>query len=135
MTYLVDVTVLSEPTRPIPEAKVVAWLAANEGECVVDPIILGELRIGILALAPGRQRAQLERWFAEVVETIDCLPWDAAVSRCWAELVAAARRKRHPLPLLEGMIAATALAHGLTVATRNLHDFQPTGVKLLNPFA
>lgn len=75
MTYLVDVNVLSEPTKPAPDAKVVGWLTANEGDFVVDSIILGELRIGILTLAPGRKRSQLERWFADVVETIDCLPW------------------------------------------------------------
>ena len=92
MTYLVDVNVLSEPTRPAPDAKVVSWLSANEGDFVVDSIILGELRIGILTLPPGRKRTQLERWFAAVVETIDCLPWDAAVSRRWAELVVESRR-------------------------------------------
>ena len=72
MTYLVDVNVLSEPTRPAPDAKVVSWLSANEGDFVVDSIILGELRIGILTLPRGRKRTQLERWFAEVVEAIDC---------------------------------------------------------------
>lgn len=135
MTYLVDVNVLSEPTRTAPEAKVVSWLSANEGDFVVDPIILGELRIGILTLVPGRKRTQLERWFTDVVEAIDCLPWDAEVSRRWAELVVESRRKGHLLPLLDGMIAATALAHGLTVATRNVRDFQKAGVKVFDPFA
>jgi toxin FitB len=134
VTYLVDVNVLSEPTRTAPNTKVVSWLTANEGDFVVDSIILGELRIGILTLAPGRKRTQLERWFASVMETIDCLPWDAAISVCWAELVVKSRRTGHTLPLLDGMIAATALVHGLTVATRNSRDFRRAGVKVFDPF-
>lgn len=135
MKYLVDVNVLCEPTRPAPDAKVVAWLRDNEGSFAVDSIILGELLIGILTLPAGRKRTQLEGWFEEVSNTIDCLPWDAAVSRCWAELVVSSKRKGLILPLLDGMIAATALAHGLTIATRNLRDFEMSGVKVYNPFA
>ena len=135
MTYLVDVNVVSEPTKPAPDVKVVSWLTANESDIVVDAIILGELRLGILTLPPGRKRTKLERWFAEVVATIDCLPWDAAVSGRWAELVVESRRKGRLLPLLDGMIAATALTHDLTVATRNRRDFQQAGVKVFDPFA
>jgi predicted nucleic acid-binding protein len=77
----------------------------------------------------------LEHWFEALSRTIVCLPWDAAVSRQWAKLVVALKRKGTPVPLLDGMIAATALEHGLSVATRNVNDFKPTGVKVVNPFA
>ena len=134
MTYLVDANVLSEPTKQMGDSKVVAWLTANEASLVVDPIIIGELRIGILALPRGRKRERLNQWFEAVVETIECIPWDATVSRRWAALVVDLKRKGETVPLLDGMIAATALQHDLIVATRNTRDFQKTGVKTLNPF-
>ncbi len=63
MKYLVDFNVLSEPTKPAPDPRVIEWLRANEPEIAVDPVILGELRFGILILPWGRKRAALERWF------------------------------------------------------------------------
>ncbi len=135
MTYLVDANILSEPTKRRPDAKVVAWLSANERDLVVDPVILGEIAIGILVLPRGRKRGQLERWFEAVVDRIDCLAWDAVISRRWAQLVANLRKKGHALPVLDSMIAATALAHGFTVATHNVRDFQKAGVPVLDPFA
>jgi hypothetical protein len=135
MTYLVDANVLSEPTQIAPNPDVIAWLTAHERMFVVDPIILGELRIGIFALSRGRKRTQLENWFEAVVTTIECLPWDRAVSLRWARLVADLKRKGHTVPLLDGMIAATALTHGLVVATRNLRDFRRAGVRVVDPFA
>jgi predicted nucleic acid-binding protein len=134
MTYLVDANILSEPTKHLPDARVVAWLSAHEREFVVDSVVLGEIALGIFVLPRGRKRAQLERWFEEVVDRIDCLAWDAAISRCWAQLVANLRRKGQTLPLLDSMIAATALAHGLTVATHNLPDFKKAGVRVVDPF-
>ena len=134
MIYLVDANVLSEPTKRTADRKVVAWLTANESNLVVDPIIIGELRIGILRLPRGRKREKLEQWFESVIETIDCLPWDATVSRQWASLIVNLRRKGQTVPLLEGMIAATALQHDLMVCTRNTRDFSKTGVKTINPF-
>ena len=135
MTYLVDANVLSEPTKPVPNNKVIDWLTANEGNLVVDSIIVGELYVGILALPRGRKRTQLEQWFGDVVQTIDCLPWDATISRRWAKLVLDLKQKGDKLPLLDSMIAATALQHDLSVATRNTRDFNKTGVQVLNPFA
>ncbi len=116
MISLVDANVLCEPTKPAPSSRVVDWLSANEGNLVVDSIILGELCIGILILPRGRKRRQLEQWFEAVVQTIDCLPWDATISRRWGKLVVDLRKKGETLPLLDGMIAATALQHDLTIA-------------------
>ena len=134
MTYLVDANVLSEPTKERADPKVVAWLTANEANLVVDAIIVGELSVGILALTKGRKREKLERWFEAVVDAIECLPWDEAVSKRWARLVVDLRRKGLALPLLDGMIAATALHYDLTIATRNTRDFKKTGVKTVDPF-
>jgi len=134
MIYLVDANVLSEPTKQTADSRVVAWLNANESNLIVDSIIIGELRIGILTLPRGRKRDRLEQWYETLVETIDCIPWDATISRRWAALVVELKRKGETVPLLDGMIAATALQHDLIVATRHTRDFQKTGVKTLNPF-
>jgi len=134
MIYLVDANVLSEPTKRTADSRVVTWLNANESNLIVDSIIIGELRIGILALPRGRKRNRLEQWYEAVVETIECIPWDATISQRWAALVVELKRKGETVPLLDGMIAATALQHDLIVATRNTRDFQKTGVKTLNPF-
>jgi predicted nucleic acid-binding protein len=132
--YLTDANVLSEPTKPAPNSQVVDWLTHNERNLVVDPIILGEVWAGILALPRGHKRTNLAEWFKNVVEIIECLPWDSATARRWAELVTALKQKGLRLPLLDSMIAATALNHGLTVATRNTRDFERVGVPVFDPF-
>lgn len=134
MTYLVDANVLSEPTRPAPNGKVVEWLSANERNLAVDSIVLGELCLGVLSLPAGRKRARLEQWLEAVMRTLDCLPWEAAAARRWAKLVVDLKRKGRTLPLLDSMIAATALEHGLTVATRSVNHFEPAGVQTVDPF-
>jgi predicted nucleic acid-binding protein len=133
--YLVDANVLSEPTRPAPEPRVIAWLRRNERDIAVDPIILGELRFGILLLRKGRKRAALERWFDEGVQRLYCLPWEAETGLRWAELLARLRASGRAMPIKDSLVAATALRHGLIVATRNLADFAASGLRAVDPFA
>jgi predicted nucleic acid-binding protein len=132
--YLVDANVLSEPTKPEPDAKVIAWLRAHEKEIVIDPIILGELRFGILLLPAGKRRNRLEAWFEAGISRIACLPWESDAGMRWAELLAKLRSEGRSMPLKDSLIAATALLHDFTVVTRNTSDFASAGVKTLDPF-
>ncbi|MGH9342689.1 MAG: hypothetical protein ACRD19_02860, partial [Terriglobia bacterium] len=77
MKYLVASNVLSEPTKPSPDPRVVHWLRAHESEIVVDPVIVGELRFGIVILPNGKKRTALENWFDAGVRRLLCLAWDA----------------------------------------------------------
>ncbi|NUM52099.1 MAG: type II toxin-antitoxin system VapC family toxin [Candidatus Hydrogenedentes bacterium] len=134
MNYLVDANVLSETMRQSPDPRVVAWLRSHEQALVIDPIILGEIRLGVLSLPHGRKRIALESWFETVVRAVKCLPWDRTIGERWARLVVEMNQKGKRLPALDSMIAATALTHNLVVVTRNVGDFQRAGVRVLNPF-
>jgi predicted nucleic acid-binding protein len=134
LRFLVDANVLSEPTKPAPHAAVVRWLRENERDLVVDPIILGEIRFGILLLPRGRRRSRLEEWFDRGVQRLVCLPWEAETGLRWAEVIAALRKSGRSMPIKDSLIAATALRHDLIVATRNGADFRKAGVSIVDPF-
>jgi len=134
MKYLVDANVLSEPTKPTPDPLVIDWLRAHEADIAVDPVILGELRFGILILPKGKKRTALERWFDAGAGRLHCLPWDADTGLKWAELLAHLRRSGKTMPIKDSLIAATAIVHGLAVATRNRSDLAKAGVPVVDPF-
>ena len=133
MRCLVDANVLSEATKPDPDSRIVEWLTRAERELVVDPIILGELRFGILLLPRGRRRASLERWFDEGAARLHCVVWDADTGLRWAKLLADLRAVGKAMPIKDSLIAATALTHDLAIATLNLRDFEASGVQLIDP--
>ena len=135
MKFLVDANVLSEATKAVPSEAAVDWLRRHEHVVAVNAVVLGELEFGILLLPSGRRRKRLESWFLNVVEILPVLDMDRETARVWAALLARLRKKGRAMPLKDSLIAASALQHGLAVATRNSGDFAHCGVKLVDPFA
>jgi predicted nucleic acid-binding protein len=131
--YLVDANVLSEATKPDPDERIVRWLQDHEANLAVDPVILGEVRFGVLLLPKGRRRSRLEKWFGEGVARMLCLPWEFETGLQWAALLAELRAAGRAMPVKDSLIAATALTHDLAIATLNRRDFDAAGVTLIDP--
>jgi hypothetical protein len=131
--YLLDTNVVSELRRPRPHGGVVAWLQAVPDEHLhLCAVTLGELQAGVeITREQDAAKAEaIEAWIDQVEGLWNVLPMDGRIFRAWARLM-----HRRPDELIEdAMIAATALVHNLTVVTRNVRDFEPLGVRTLNPF-
>jgi hypothetical protein len=138
--FLIDTNVLSEYNRPGgPNAGVKRWLETTDRSSqFVSVITLAEIQKGIELLDEGKRRSHLERWLTEDLEawfSDRVLPVDRHVAMRWASLVAQGSRIGRTLPAVDGLIAATALAHALTIVTRNTKDFEGVGATTLNPWA
>jgi len=125
--YLLDTTVVSEPTRPQPESKVLDRLQRADGLCVIAAVVWHELRFGTERLPDGARKQLLVRYLNEVVQPyLPVIPYDGHAAFIHANLrldaLAAAEGARQ-LPFIDSMIAATALANNLILVTRNLADF------------
>ncbi|HEV2155651.1 type II toxin-antitoxin system VapC family toxin [Bradyrhizobium sp.] len=138
MNLLLDTNVLSEVQRPAPSPRVLAWLdTVDEDRTFISVASIAELRRGIALLEDGRRRASLAAWLTHDLPTRftdRVLPIDHAVAERWGDLMAQSRRSGVALSVMDGFFAATALAHGLTLVTRNVKDFSAFGVPLLNPW-
>jgi predicted nucleic acid-binding protein len=138
VNFLLDTNVVSEAMRKQPSTRVLGWIGAQiEESLFISAITVGELRRGSLVLGEGKKRKALLHWIetgikAEFMGRI--LPVDTAVMERWADLQAATGSAGRRLPVMDGLLAATALAHGLTLATRNIADFEAAGVALLDPW-
>lgn len=136
MTYLLDTNVLSETRKRQPARGVVEWIAAVPPERLyVSVLTLGEIERGIARIrthGDHQQALALEGWLGEVERGFGdrVLPVTLTAASAWG-------RQQHaqPLPVIDGLIAATAQVNGLTVVTRNVKDFEQAGVQVVNPFA
>ncbi|MFM8830328.1 MAG: PIN domain-containing protein [Spartobacteria bacterium] len=134
MKFIADANLLSEPTKLEPAPQVVEWLRLNEGHLAVTPVILGELEFGILLLPLGKRKKGLQLWFEKIRSTALCLDFDSAAATAWAQLLAKLRSRGLSMPIKDSLIAASAIAHNLALATRNTSDFKNAGIPLINPF-
>jgi len=113
---------------------VLEWLRTHERDIAVDPIIFGELRFGFLILPKSKKRSLLEHWFDTGAKRLHCLSWDAQTSSYWSELIARLRKFGKAMPIKDSLIAATAITHGLAIATHNKFDFANARVDIFDPF-
>ena len=136
--FLLDTNVLSEFSRSRePDKRVDHWLKATPQESVFASVLtFAEIRRGIELLPAGKRRSQLEEWQDElqILFATRLLPVTKAIGDRWAVLSAQAQRRGIPLAILDGLIAASALEHNLTLVTRNVKDFAGLGVSILNPW-
>lgn len=136
--FLLDTNVPSELVRPRPEPKVQAWVAAqNLDTLFITSVSFGELRKGIIMLPQGKRRAELEAWIETDLSILfsgRVLSVTRSVAERWGVLEGQRQLAGKPLNVPDGMIAATALEHGLTLVTRNVKDFEQLGVSILNPW-
>ena len=123
IAWLLDTNVLSEATRPTPNAGVMANLSRFQGELAIAAPVWHELRFGWLRMPAGQRRDAIGRFVQDVVGLLPVLPYDAQAARIHAELRAEREPQGLVLPFVDGQIAAIAIAHGITLVTRNTRDF------------
>ena len=137
--FLLDTNVISELVKRKPEPKVTAWIESTDEDLLyLSVLTLGEIRTGIVSLRAASRRVVLEAWmdsdlilrFAERI-----LPIDREVADRWGRLAAEAAAVNSPLPVIDGLLAATALHQNLTLVTRNAKDIAVTGVPVFNPWS
>lgn len=135
MPYLVDANILCESAKSQPEPVVLKWLADHDAELHVSVLSLGEMLKGIHLMYAGNRRHEIERWYQRIERWAAnrLLVMDAPVMLAWGRLYAKHQRAGRKLPLMDSLLAATALQHHLTIVTRNTADF-PDDVPVLNPW-
>ncbi|MBE0703775.1 MAG: type II toxin-antitoxin system VapC family toxin [Afipia sp.] len=138
MRLLLDTNVLSEVTKPSPDANVLGWLdRLDEDRTFISVVSIAEIRRGVALMDEGRRRDSLTEWLArELPQRFEqrVLPVDEAVALAWGDLMCVAKRRGRGLSSMDGLIGATAIAQSLTLATRNIKDFDGFGIDLYNPW-
>ncbi len=137
MRCLLDTNILSEARKPVPNERVMDWLAAQPlFETYLSVIAVGELEEGIARLGETARAQELRGWLAQVIESFSgrILNVDLAVVSTWGRIRADAKRRGRTPPAIDALIAATALTHDLTVVTRNTADMEMLPVSLFNPW-
>ena len=138
MRLLLDTNVLSEVTKPSPDTDVLGWLdRLDEDRTFISVVSIAEIRRGVALMDEGRRRDSLTEWLArDLPQRFEqrVLPVDEAVALAWGDLMGVAKRRGRGLSSMDGLIGATAIAQRLTLATRNIKDFDGFEIDLYNPW-
>lgn len=136
--FLLDTNCISEIVRIRPEPRVMTWIDdADENLLYLSVLTFGEIRKGVAALPQGKRRSGLEAWLEVELQARfsgRILAIDGAVADRWGLLAANAKAKGKALSVVDGLLAATAIHHNLTIVSRNVNDFAPIQVPVVNPW-
>ncbi len=136
--FLLDTNCISELVRNKPEPRVLEWMeAADESLLYLSVLTLGEIRKGVAGLPRGKRQTQLEMWLELDLQARfsgRILSIDAPIADRWGLMAAEAKGKGRALSAIDGLLAATALQHSLTIVSRNISDFANKQVSTLNPW-
>jgi toxin FitB len=136
--FLLDTNVISEILRPRPDPRVELWFESTEEELLVLSVLtIGEIRKGIAILGDAARKTTLETWLTGnlmVRFAGRILPIDETVAALWGQVIGSLAKQGFRVPVIDGLLASTALHHNLTLVTRNTRDVAPTGVALLDPW-
>jgi predicted nucleic acid-binding protein len=136
---LLDTNVLSEVTKPRPDEGVLKWLhGLDEDRTFISIVSIAEIRRGVALMDSGRKRDALGEWLShELPQRFErrIIPVEGPVALAWGDLMALAKRSGRGLSSMDGLIAATAVAHQLTLVTRNTKDFEGLGIDMIDPWA
>ncbi len=136
--FLLDTNVISELIRAKPEPRVVAWIEATDERLLyLSVLTMGEIRKGVASLPQSSRRTAIEAWLEtdlRVRFSGRILPIDEGVADCWGRIAAEAATRKRLLPVIDGLLAATALQHSLTLVTRNVKDVSSAAVHIHDPW-
>jgi predicted nucleic acid-binding protein len=136
--FLLDTNCVSELLRPKPEPRVIEWMeAADESVLFLSVLTIGEIRKGLAGLDQGKRRTRLETWLEVDLRTRFAgriIPIDPAIADRWGLIAADAKRRGKAMSVIDGLLAASAAQHNLTVVSRNAKDFLNGQVQVLNPW-
>jgi predicted nucleic acid-binding protein len=136
---LLDTNVLSEVTKPAPDQRVLEWLdQLDEDRSFISIVSIAEIRRGVALMDEGRKSDALAEWLAQdLPQRFEqrVLHVDEPIALAWGDLMALAKRRGRGLSSMDGLIAATATAKQLTLATRNTKDFEGFGIDLFDPWS
>ena len=138
MSFLLDTAVISELVRKSPSDAVLKWIdGQDEASLYLSVLTIGELEKGVARLPASVRRSRLQSWVRrDLVERFGgrLLPIDMRTAARWGAVAGESEKRGRPLPVIDCLIAATALVHGLAVATRNVGDFERCGATCVNPW-
>ena len=137
MGYLIDTCLISELRRPVPSESVKNWFqTCEENQLFISVLTIGEIKYGMQRLQSGKKKDDLEEWFNQVIDSYSnrILPITQHICITWAIMRSTAENKGLQLSVIDGLLAATAKEHNLILVTRNIKDFKPTNIHIINPW-